>query len=182
MKNFFRLCVITLCFLCSGCGFHMRSASTFQPQLKTIYFSSSKAYSALSIQLKGLLTAMGAKLVNHPSDARYALIITRDFFTNSRPDVVDTTLPTTINYSYSATATIKDTQLNKTVATQSFFTSQTLVLNVNQVYTANANELVKQQLNRRIISLIYYWLISIDIKMALQDADHTQPTSKHTAS
>ena len=174
MKKIIALSIVLFCFICSGCGFHLRSESSIPSELKNIYFSSTRPYSTLSLQMYTLFRSMDMHLVKNQADARFSIFVTRDNFSYSRPDIVDTTLPTTISFLHSATITIKDNKFKDTVASQSFTATQTLTLNVNQIYTANSNDLIKQQLNRRISYLIYYWLISKNTKMALHDASHTK--------
>lgn len=176
MKKILVIVIGLCCAILSGCEFHMRSAASFPSELHTLYFSTDKPYSALSIQLKELLHSMQVHITNKQSNARFSLIISNDTFSYSRPEIVDTTLPTSITFVHSVTVSIRDNTSNTIITSESFSASQILVLNVNQIYTANANELVKQQLNRRIASLIYYWLRSINTKTALKHANNANST------
>src|SRR3990167_647377 len=160
MKKIIALTILLFCFVCSGCGFHMRSDSEFPDQLQTIYFSSTKPYGELSTQLNNLFHAMNIRVVKKQSAARFSILVSKNKFIYSRPDIVDTTLPTSINFVSFASVTILDNQNKKAVISNSFTATQSLTLNVNQIYTTNSNTLIKQQLNRKIAYLIYYWLTS----------------------
>jgi len=170
MKKSIFFCILLFCFLSSGCAFHLRSRANFPPQLMRVYFSSERPYSVLTTQLTTLFQSMDIQLVKSPSQAALSILISDDVFTYSRPDIVDTTLPTSINFSQIATVRIEDNKDKAILATQAFGTSKSLMLNPNQIYTANANDLIKQELNRRLVSLIYYWITSTNTKDVLKYA------------
>lgn len=168
-----------LCFFCSGCAFHLRSKSDFPKTLSWLYFSSEKPYSVLSTQLTNLFQSMDVHLVKNPSAAPFTLLVTHDHFSYSRPDIVNTSLPTNINFLQTATVTLKNNQNNAPVISRSFSATESLTLNANQIYTNNANGLIKQALNRRVVSLIYYWLVSTNTTELLNHATISQ-TARHT--
>ena len=153
-----------------------RSINTFPDELKPVYFSSVKPYSILSNQLNELFQSMDIPLEKQASKAPFSIIVSYDNFSYSLPDIVDSTLPTNINYSQSSTISIINNRTHATVITTSFTTTQSVTINANQIYTSNANDLVKQSLNRQMVSLIYYWLISSKTKAALHDATITKTT------
>ena len=152
--------ILLFCLTISACGFQMRSAADFPSSLRPLYFSSVRPYSLLSVNLRELFNAMHAPLTKTANDARFSIFISQDHFIYSRPDTVDATLPTSIGFSQIATINIQDNQTKKTLLTKKFTTSDSLTLNANQIYTANSNDLMRQELNHEMISLIYYWLIS----------------------
>ena len=180
MKKIILTVITTACIFTAGCSFAPRSKIAFPDELNRIYFSADKPYSALSNQLNTLFRSMGVQLVKQKSNAPFSIQISGDNFSYSRPDIVDTTLPTNINYSQSATVAIENNKNHTTIASQAFSTSQTITLNANQIYTANANSIVRQALNRQLTSFIYYWLISSNTKAALYHANHTQ-TTRHAS-
>ncbi len=174
MKKFTLLLIILFCFTATGCGLTLRKASALPTELHKVYFSTEKPYSLLSVQLKELLRSMNVHLLKPTSGARFSIVISSDIFSHSLPDLVDTTLPTTINFSQSATISIEDNLHHTTIASQSFTTTQSITLNTNQIYTINANSLIHQQLTHEMISFIYYWLISTNIKDTLHHATRNQ--------
>ena len=183
MKNlkksriFLFLFSIFICLLLNSCALTLRSSSAFPKKLRTVYFSSEKSYSLLTTNLKELLRSMNVRLVKQKNQALFSMLITNDHFDYSRPDIVNTSQPASISFSQTATVTIQNNKNNQTIAFHDFATSNSLTLNVNQIYTANANNEMQTELNHDIASLIYYWLISSDLKRALHHANHHAQTA-----
>jgi hypothetical protein len=165
----------------TGCGFHFRSPDEFPKPLHTLYFTSEKPYSSLSIKLRALLKSMRVVLVSNPKDAPYTMLVTGNHFSYPRPDIVDTTLPSSIVFSQMATLTIVNNRDKKMIATKLFHASSSLTLNSNQIYTANSNDLIHEQLNRELTSLVYYWLVSSNTKDAFNSHATDHKTITHTA-
>lgn len=168
MKKIFFSCVmIGLSAILIACSFEPRSAKLFPTALRTVYFSSSKPYSPLSTGLHALFKNMHATLVKNQDQAHFSVMVTGDSFTYSRPETVNSSLPSQLNYSQTAKVSIVDNQTSKALLHKNFKTADSLTLNANQIYTDNANALIQAELNRRLVSLIYYWLTSQDVKKAL---------------
>src|SRR3990167_6238613 len=147
MKKTITLLLLSLsCLLMSGCGFHLRSTTSTPPELQQVYFSTSTPYSPLSTNLRRLLTTMHIKVVKNVAQAPFSIIISRDRFSYGRPDVVNTTLTSYMNYMQTATVVILNNQTHKIAVRNDFTTTQSLTLNVNQIYTADRNGLVQQEL------------------------------------
>ncbi|PIZ03719.1 MAG: hypothetical protein COY58_07745 [Gammaproteobacteria bacterium CG_4_10_14_0_8_um_filter_38_16] len=178
MKYIIALTVIIFSLLSVGCGFHARTNASFPAELKRFYFSSERPYTVLSIQLKQLLKSMGAVRVKKPSEAKFTILITRDHFAYNRPDVVNSTLPTAMNYSQTVKISIIENLNHTMIASQLFTTSQSLTLNAGQIYTINENNLIKSELNRNLISLIYYWILSYKTRDVLHHASIMQSTQR----
>ena len=170
MKKIALLLIMGFCFLSAGCAFQLRSKSMISSELYQLYFLPEKPYSELSTQLNTLFRSLGIVLVKKESQAHFSLIITNDLFSYSRPDVIDASLPATLNFLQSAHVEIRDIRTHKMVAAQEFTVNHSLTLNANQIYTADANDLIREKLNREIVSLIYYWLISSQTKDSIHHA------------
>ncbi|HLD84266.1 MAG TPA: hypothetical protein VI844_00685 [Coxiellaceae bacterium] len=168
MKKFYIVTLWLFIFFLSSCSFEPRSARYFPKELDRVYLSTEKPYSPLATNFNALLRSMHAEVVKKNSDAPYSIIISNDVFSYSRPVMVDSSLPSTLNFSQTATLTIRNNKNDHDVLSKVFSTAQSLTLNANQIYTQNANTLIQQSLNREMISLIYYWLISSHTKDALQ--------------
>ena len=179
-KTTFISILILFCSLICSCSFVPRSTIAFPDELKPLYFSTDRPYSVLSNQLNALFQSMNVPIAKRKSDTLFSIVVSYDHFSYGRPDIVDATLPTCINYSQVATIDIVNNKNDKTIRTRTFTTTQSITINANQIYTANANELVKQAINRRMVTLIYYWLISSNTKAALHHAIITQ-TTKHAS-
>src|SRR3990167_2825886 len=178
MKSVFTLIILFIGFLLSSCSFHLRNAQSFSPELNNLYFNSDKPFNVVSTQLRSLLESNQLHLAKKESDARFSLVISDDVFSYSRPDVVNASLPTTMNFIQTATATIEDNLTHKTIISQTFSTTQSLTLNANQIYTADSNDFMKRELTRNMVSLIYYWLISTNTKEAVHHAIRTKRIKK----
>ena len=165
MKRLFTL--ILICLTLAGCGFHLRAASDFPSQLKQLYFSSTSAYSRLSVELLALFQAAQVQIVKKPSQARFSFVVTLDHFSFTRPDIVNLSLPTNINFIQSANIEIRDNFTHQVIASNYFEVARSLTLNASQIYTATSNDAVRQELNRELATLIYYWLTSTNVKKAL---------------
>ena len=176
MKKYLFVCIILFCILCTGCGFELRSKNLFPTELDHLYYTSDKPYSTLSTQLIILFQSLGVHLQKNEKNTRFSVIISNDIFSYGRPEVVNASLPTNINFSQTATITIRDNLKNKIIASQSFTTNQSLTLNANQIYTSNANNMIKQELNREMVSIIYYWVISSNLRDNLHHAITDQTT------
>lgn len=180
IKHITTIVIILFCLLSNGCAFHPRSKSEFPKELSTVYFSSEKPYSPLSEQLNELFRSLHVRLAKTKSNARFSIVISNDHFAYSRPDIVNTTLPSNLNFMQSATITVINNNNHSTIGSKSFSTSQSLTLNTNQIYTLNANNLIQYELSRQIVSVIYYWLVSKNTKDALHYANVTQ-TTRHAS-
>ena len=167
--------LLLFCLFLSACGFHMRSSVDFPTQLRQVYFSSVAPYGWLSVQLKELLSSVKVKFSPQQKDVTYSIRVTSDDFSDSKPSEIDATLPTAIEFTKSTSVEIINNHTRKVLIQKSFSVSESLTLNANQIYANNANAVVKQTLNRELISLIYYWLISTDVQEALaDDAKHSK--------
>lgn len=177
MKKIFCLTLILFCFLISSCAFQLRSKADFPTELNTVYLSSDKAYSILAIDMTTLFQSMDTRLVKNQAEAPFSVVISNNYFTYSRPAIIDATQLTTIGFMKRATISIINNKTHKLVTMQSFTTAQSLTLNANQIYTVNSNDIMQQQLNHEMVSLIYYWLISSHTKAALHDANNVKTTT-----
>lgn len=179
MKRVTILFLILFCVLSASCAFHLRSKSMISSELYQFYFSPEKPYSELTTQLKSLFRSLSLMIVKNKSQARFSLIVSNDLFSYSRPAVVDASLPTTLNFAQTAHIEIQDNHMHQSVASQEFSVTQSLTLNANQIYTADANNLIRQELNRQIVLLVYYWLMSSQTKDAIH-ASIAKTTRHHS--
>lgn len=168
--------IISFCLLLTGCGFHLRSKQEFPVALTSLYFSAKHPNSPLSVQLQHVFRSLHVQFVQHAQDARYSLLITRDHFDFTRPDIVDVSLPTSIKYLLISHVAIQDNIHKKIIASREFQLAQTQTLNQNQLYTSGANTFVHAQLSHEMSTLIYYWMISSNIKDVLSHASHPKTT------
>lgn len=174
----FLFVLIVLCL--SSCAFHDRNPSSFPSELKRVYFSIDKPYSPLATNMNHLLTSVNVTLVKNVKQAPFSIIISADNFVFNRPDIVNTTLTNSINFMQTAMVSIINNHTHQIVISNNFATTQSLTININQIYTTDENALMQHELNREITLLIYYWLTSKQTKNALENATFTQP-AQHTS-
>lgn len=172
--------IIFSCIFLASCSFEPRSSKAMPDELSKIYFSPVKPDSVLTTQLNELFRSLHVRLVKQQSAAPFSVIISRDHFSYSRPDFVDATLPTVISFSQFATISIENNKNHKTVVKKEFITGLSVTLNANQIYTADANNLMRRQLCQQLITLIYYWFIASNTQAALYYANHPK-TAHHTS-
>lgn len=180
MKKIIFIVIAFFCVILSACSFEPRTSATFPAELNPVYFSSDSPYAALSVELNRSLRSLNIQLAKQPTHARFSIVVSNSHFIFSRPDIVDTNLPTTLNFLQTATIAIEDNHNHTTVVSKSFSASQLITLDANQNYTADKNNLMRQALSRRLVSLIYYWLISSNTKAELHNAIIGKPTRHAT--
>jgi len=150
----------------------MRSSKAIPYQLRTIYFSPIKPYSALSNKLKTTLTAIHVKLKDNPTQAPFTLAITQDDFVTSRAEITNANLPSSISYTQTATIAISSNTTKKVIISKSFSASVSVILNVNQLYMPSSDYEIKNTLNQAVVTQIYYWITTDNLKMLLKNATH----------
>lgn len=161
--------VSLLCLLLCSCSFEPRSPKAFPDELKQIHYVSAKQSSPLSIQLRALLHSMHASILPANHRAAVTLSLSNDHFSYSRPDIIDSTLPSVINFSQSATVKLINDKTHHIIAEKTFITSQSITINANQIYTRDANNTVRAALTEQMITFIYYWITSSNTKAALHE-------------
>lgn len=176
MKKHIALFLLLALSLLNGCGFHLRGTSSTPPELQQVYFSTNTPDSPLSTGLRRLLKAMHSNVVKNVAQAPFSIMLSRDKFSYGRPDIVNTTLTSYMNYMQTATIVIINNQTHKIAITKDFSLTQSLTLNVNQIYTTDRNELIQREFSKEMTLLIYYWLISTQTTKALQHATLNKPT------
>lgn len=180
MKKMLCITLVLFCFMLNGCGFGFRSKAALPTQLHRIYFSCKKQNDRLAINLKELFQSMRVTLEKNNADAPFSIMLSNNYFTYSRPTIINATQLTTISFKKSAMISIINNKNHQTIISRSFTASQSLTLNANQIYTVNANDIMQEQLNREMISLIYYWLTSSNTKAALHDANNVKTVTHST--
>ncbi|SRR3989339_1119176 len=156
--------LIFLCLLLVGCGFHLRSAQDFPPQLRTLNLKTPNPYSSFTTSLTDLLTSMNVQLTKN---APYTLNISQIEFNN--PQAAITTTTQAVTYTYTLTITYSIEKHSKViVAPQTLTTSQSVMMNVNQIYNSNSSALTQRELEHTMMDLLYNQFISDNVRMALE--------------
>lgn len=179
---------ITLCLSLTGCGFKFRSAREVPPQLHTVYLDTPNPYSRLTTRLSRILKSVNI----HLAYSRQWSPVTLHIISNQMSDDIPTILYSgnATPYNYTLTTRFELLQSNGRIILppNTLTLSDSLLHNANQVYTPEASKLIEQQLTYTMATLIYYHLISLDARKALQNAlpnerNHAiaRKTTRHTS-
>lgn len=157
--------------LFSSCGFNTRTANDFPKELKTISVKMPNIDRIFQEDIIRLLQSLHVKI---DSNAPITLDINTFNFTHTHPEL--TTTAQAVTYIYHMTLTFSILKNNKIlVPPKTLSASRSIIMNVNQVYTSSTASLAKRELEREIINLLYFHLISQNTQRALQT---TQPKPK----
>jgi len=152
----------------SACTFHPRSPMTIPTQMQTLYLESDNPYSPLNVALRRYLAALQIHWVKKPTAAPLSLHILRVDWEETTYPLLYSGNATTYNYTLHVTLSL-ETRDSKTIAgPHTLSISRALTKNVNQIYTPNASIFMKQELIKTMVVLIYYYLISDQVRHALQ--------------
>lgn len=151
MKKLATLSLILTALSLSGCGFHLRGAN-----------KSTKAYPSMQViadnsqwqsQLSSFLKNLGIK---QDPKSHYTLRSSNYSLSNNIPNISDSTTTITITYTLSTSiALLKDQAV---LAKQSFSSSQQLISNNSQAYSATIPATLKQTLQNNLLANVYQWL------------------------
>jgi len=153
--------------LLSGCGFQPRQASDVPPQLHTLTLQSSKPYGNLTTQVKAMLRSLDITLVKRHEQSPYTLHIISITFSQSNPPITTTSLATTETYSLTVNIKLTSRSGKMIIPEKMISASRSISQNASQVYTPGAATLAKQELQRDVISKLYYLLTSNNTRKAL---------------
>lgn len=182
MKKILLTLLLLATTLLSGCGFHLRSEQQIPKSLHTLYFKSESPYNPMNAKLRELLTSLNIQLVDNPKLAHYTLKISSVHSTQSQSnigsvdndslnynntDITDTTQAVNYNYNQNVTASVIDNKTHRIIVNRIFTASATQIMNINQVQTVNTTTLATRNLPYDLVSQIYLWLTTNEIKHAL---------------
>lgn len=161
---------IGIALVLTACGFAPRSASEVPPQLHVLYLDSSNPYSPVAVQLQRTLQSVNVHFVNNMKDAPVTLHISSENFTYTIPTILDSSNAASYSYTIKVvyrlqTSTGKIITDPKTVAI-----TRSLIQNANQVYVPNAAALMKGEITRTVVIVLYHDLMSLKTRHALQVA------------
>jgi len=168
------LCIVALILSLTGCAFRARSSADIPSQLHHVYLETKNPYSTFSTQFAAMLRALHITLDKTPHMAPYTIKISHYKFLQSNPAITTTSLAVTFTYSLDLSVSILSKSGKIIAGPKSLRAWRSIVQNASQVYTPGTATLAKQELQRDIISQIYYFLVSEDTRHALD-----KPTQHH---
>lgn len=161
---------ITFSTLIAGCGFHSQTLNDIPPQLRTVYLDSPNPYSQLSVQLRRVLTSLNVHLTKTAQAAPITLRIVDNTMTANVPTILYS--GNAISYTYTLVTHIEITKWNGKLiyGPKRLSVSRSLLQNANQVYTPDASILVKRELTRTMVTLIYNQITALNTRKLLNKA------------
>lgn len=159
VKIFTTLFLLFLFLLTSGCGFHLRQAAQVPPQYRVLYLDAPNLHGTFLTDLSRQLRSMSILLTNTPQEAPVHLRILSLHYTHDNPNIVTNSFAVSYTYTLSITVALLNSREQIISGPKTFSASNTVTLNANQVLVPGADTVTKQQLQREVITLIYYWMI-----------------------
>ncbi|OYK79809.1 hypothetical protein CbuD7E6568_07755 [Coxiella burnetii] len=144
----------------SACGFKPRSPNDIPPQLRILYLDAPNPYDPLVVQLSRTLRALNVHLTQTREAAPVTLRIGHIGWETVIPTILYSSNATTYSYTLSVDFVV-ETQDGRTIKGPANLTlTRSLLQNANQVYTPNATRLMKQEMTRTMVTLIYNYLVT----------------------
>lgn len=179
MRQYIRLYILlTLTFLLSACGFHLRNASELPTQLQTLYYQPENPYDPVASELKDTLTSLHIKLVATPQQAPFTLALSKSVSTHTRADLNNISQASSIVYSQRVNVSLINNKTHKKVISSNFAASMSQYLNQNQIMTTNTSSLATQSLPHDLVTHIFVWLTTNNVRNALNGKRPATPHKK----
>jgi LPS-assembly lipoprotein len=160
---------LIFCVLLTGCGLHLRQACSLPPEIQTLYFEADNPNSPLTIQLRDTLQSLAVQFVLHPKDSPITLHLGTIQTHQTYPSISTASLATTYTLSLSLLVSLTNPQGELILPSKLFSVSHNIILSANQVLLPNIDIASNRELQREASILIYYWLTSENVKIALQE-------------
>ncbi len=162
--------------LLTGCAFKFRSLNDVPPALRTLYLDTPNPYSPLTTQLKRVLKSVGIRLTETPQEAPVILRIIKNEWTYNIPPILASGYATTYSYTLTTTFELRKRLGKQLRSVNTFTVTRSLIQNANQVYTPNATQLMKRQITRTMVMLIYEHLTSKGVRCTFNKTEKTCQT------
>ena len=157
------LCVAALL---SGCGFHLRNASSIPPQLQTITLTTSNPYSQFSRKIRNQLLALDISLKPTPNPQTYTLNITNESMTHTTPSLSSSSTTATYTYTFKVSASL--TQNDKSIIpTKTFSSSKSVTQQASNSTITTVPASITTELQENVLSQIFMWLTDGNTKDTL---------------
>lgn len=167
---------LTLSLMLTACGLHMRNSASIPPELHRLYVYSPQPYSPFITLLKSQLEALDIDVVDSPTKANYTLAILSTTLTHSNPPIGNTSYAYSYAFTYHVGIALRTKDDVDVAGPYQFYTTRSLLLNTNQIYTSGARPLLQRELQRDMVNKIYDWLASTNLHRELKHATQTKPT------
>ena len=155
LKRFLFFQLIFLCSTLIGCGFKPRSPNDISPYLHILYIDSPNPYDPLVVQLSRSLKALNVRLTKIKENAPVILRIINIKWEPLIPAILYSSTTTSYTYLLSIDFDLETRNRKILMGPKNLTLRRLLIQNVNQIYTPNATRLMKQEMIRTTISLIF---------------------------
>jgi hypothetical protein len=136
-------------------------------QLHTLYYQPDNPYDPVASELKDVLNSLNIKLTTSAAQAPFTLVVSKSKSTHSKANLNNISQATSITYSQYVTVSLINNKTHKKVVSSSFSASMSQYLNQNQIMTANTSSLATQSLPHDLVTHIFVWLTTNNVRDAL---------------
>lgn len=179
VKLFLFFLIGTVIFNLAGCGFHSQTIQDIPPQLRTIYLDSPNPYSPLTVQLRRTLKSINVHITQTAQAAPVTLRIISNNMTPNIPSIIYSGNATSYSYTLKTTFEIAKRNGEIIFGPKTLHISRSVLQNANQVYTPDATDLLKRELTRSMVTLIYNQITALNTWKALNKAFYRQGLNRH---
>lgn len=154
MNQFIKILVLCSIGLLSGCGFHLRSATSLPPQLHKMYLATDNPYGDFTLTFKKSLQDAGIELTNAANLAKVTLTLTYNYAATTTSTGTSTQARLyTLNYA--AITTLQNTQGKNIIGPFTTSVSRNLTLAPYEVFEVSTQvDTVKQELQTELATKI----------------------------
>lgn len=165
--SFYTLIIIGCCLFMTGCGIHLRQLSAWPPEMDIVHFDSANPNSPLSTQLRQTMQSFNVTLVPLPEPEAITFRLENFLLKQSYPSISTASLATTYTLTLSVTAVLLTSEGHPILPPKVFVVTHSIILSADQVLIPNIDIASSRELQRQAATLIYYWLTSSNVKLAL---------------
>ena len=177
---FILLIGIIICSMLTGCEFKSRSPNDIPPCLRILYIDSPNPYDPFTVQLSRTLQALNVRLTKTKESAPVILRIIDIKWEPLIPAILYSRTATPYVYLLSLDFDLETHNRKILIGPKNLTLRRRLIQNASQIYTPNATHLMRQEMIRTIVSLIYKDLVFIKDKCDLKDKhDFFYPGNDH---
>ncbi|AJC50636.1 Rare lipoprotein B [Coxiella endosymbiont of Amblyomma americanum] len=156
---FLILISVLICNALVGCGFQPRLSGDVPSCLRSIYIDSSQFCDPLIIQLRKTLQALTVHITKQKETALVILRIIDIHWKPLIPNILYSNGTTSYIYLLSVDFDLETRNGKILIGPKNITLQRHLIQNISQVYTPNANQLMKKEMVEAMVSLIYRVLI-----------------------
>lgn len=147
MQALIKTTIITvLILLLTGCGFHLRNATSLPTQLHKVYLAADNPYGGFEITLGNQLTAAGVTLVKQSHLAQFTLHVTSNYV-HSSVSSGTSTQARVYSLTYAATISISNAKGQTILESTDVSVTRNVTLSPNEVFEVSTQvETIKQEM------------------------------------